>query len=179
NAAAKKLNELNLPSPMGGCWCSVNVANIAPRLGLCALRIRVPQEVLQARVRAIWKQHPDFSAKQVIASLGPEYTLGIGRAWALLRGCRKAAARRDAAQRRIGWHLDCWTADRIRISSIWRRRPDFTAKEVLEKLGPIPVLRIACVRQVLRECLLSSAKLSRKQRLIGRRIYSPWRGRYR
>ncbi len=78
HAAAGKLNEQRLPSPMGGRWTSVNVADIAYRLKLRDRPVRVPHEVLQARVRAVWTRHPDFTARQVMASAGPDSSVCIG-----------------------------------------------------------------------------------------------------
>ena len=131
NAAAEKLNEQHLQSPMGGRWSSVNVADLACRLGLRDRPVHVPREVLQARVRAVWKRHPDFTAKQVMATLGLESPLCIGKTWVLLRNCREAAAKQSPAQRQMGWQLDDRTDARIRISRIWKRHPEFTAKQVI------------------------------------------------
>src|SRR3984893_791452 len=41
--ASEKLNELHIPSPMGGSWSSMNVADIAVRLRLREKPIRVPR----------------------------------------------------------------------------------------------------------------------------------------
>ena len=46
-------------------------------LGFITRPVHLRREVARARVRAIWKQHPEFTAKQVIASLGLEHPLGI------------------------------------------------------------------------------------------------------
>ena len=94
HAAAEELNARHLPSPMGGHWCSSNVARLACRLGLRDRPVHVSQAALQARVRVVWKEHPDFTSKQVLASLGPEYPRSIGRVWVLLRNCWRAAAQR-------------------------------------------------------------------------------------
>lgn len=118
NAAAEKLNARHLQSPMGGRWSSINVASLACRLGPRDRPVRVSQEALQVRVRAVWKEHPDFTSKQVMANLGPEYPRSIGRVWALLRKCWRAAAQRSPTQRQMGWRLDRRTVARIRVSAI-------------------------------------------------------------
>ena len=175
NAAAQKLNERQLQSPMGGRWSSINVANLACRLGLRDRPARVPREVLQARVPAIWKQHPEFTARQVMEELGPESPLRIGRAWVLLRNCREAAAKHSPAQRRTGWQLDRRTAARIRISAIWQRHPEFTAKQAIRNLGHKHSMRVPWVQKILRECWRTSVRHTAEQRRIGRRRYSPSR----
>jgi hypothetical protein len=175
NAAAKKLNDLNLPSPMGGRWNSTGLINMACRLGLRERPLRVPREVLQARVLALWKQHPDVTTKEVITALSPEYPIGTIQAWFLLRACREAAAKRSPMHRRLGWRLDYHTLYRVRISAIWKRQPEITAKEVIEKLGPKHSLSVRFVQQIMRECWQASDKLSPMQRRVGRRAYSPWR----
>jgi DNA invertase Pin-like site-specific DNA recombinase len=174
--AGEKLNELQIPSPMGGRWSSMNVADIAVRLKLREKPIRVSPKVLQERVEAIWKAHPDCTGQQVVEMLRPQHPMCIARAWAFLRNCREVAAQRSPAQRQMGWQLDRRTAARIRISTIWKRHPEFTAKQVIEKLGPKHSVRLPWVQKILRVCWQASARHSAEQRRIGRRIYCrPWR----
>src|ERR1700688_2812061 len=118
--AGEKLNELQIPSPMGGRWSSMNVADIAVRLKLREKPIRVPRTVLQERVDAIWTSRPDCTAQQGVQMLKPEHSICIIRAEACLRTCRTAAARHSPAQEKMGWRLDLCTAARIRISTIWK-----------------------------------------------------------
>jgi hypothetical protein len=66
----------------------------------------------------------------------------------------------DNVWKQIGWYLDCRTAARIRISGIWMKHPKFTAKQVIEKLGPGPFMRLKWVRQIMKECRRPSAKHS-------------------
>jgi hypothetical protein len=175
--AGERLNELQIPSPMGGRWCSMNVADIAVRLRLREKPIRVPREVLQERVDAIWKLHPDCTGQQVVEMLKPKYPICIARAWAFLRGCREAAAKRSANQRLIRWQIDRRTAARIRISVIWMRHPEYTARQVIAKLGPKHAVGVRWVQQVLRQCWRASARPAPDAWRIGRRLYSPWRQR--
>jgi hypothetical protein len=86
--AGEKLNELQIPSPMGGRWTSMNVADIAVRLKLCEKPIRVPRNVVQQRVAAIWKAHPDCTGQQVVEMLKPQHPMCIARAWAFFVMCR-------------------------------------------------------------------------------------------
>ena len=110
--AGEKLNALQIPSPMGGRWSSMNVADIAMRLRLREKPTRVPRYVLQERVDAIWKSHPDCTGQQVVELLRPEHSICIARAWAFLRDCREAAGKRSRAQRQTGWRVDRHTAAR-------------------------------------------------------------------
>ena len=178
-AAANKLNERNIESPMGGLWAGHQLLRMALRLGIHHPPARLSREVARARVHAIWKEHPEFTAKQLIGSLGLVQPLGTTRAWALLRECRMDAAKRSSTQKQLGWYLDRWTAARIRVSAIWTQHPEFTAKQVIEKLGPQYSVRVPWVQQVMRECWRASAKRSPKQWRTGRRFYWSWRARLR
>jgi len=175
--AAVKLQERNLPSPMGGRWNGEQLLKMAARLGINHPLARIRPALARALVYEIWKQHPEFTGKQVIASLGPTHPLGTTRAEALLRHYRGAAAERSSACKRIGWPLDCHTAARIRISAIWKKHPEFTAQQVIEKLGSDPFLTVSWVRQIMKDCWRASAKHSPKKWLKGRRFYHSWRGR--
>jgi DNA invertase Pin-like site-specific DNA recombinase len=178
NGAAGKLNELQIPSPMGGRWSSMNVCDIAVRLNLRDKPIRVPREVLQARVDAIWRSRPDRTAPQVIELLKPEHSICIILAERFLRTTRAAAAKRSRAQNEMGWRLDRKTAARIRIGAIWRRHPEFTGRQVMAKLGHTHSVCLPWVQKILRECWRASATHSPEQRLIGRRSLSAKRGRH-
>jgi DNA invertase Pin-like site-specific DNA recombinase len=133
-AAAEKLNERHLESPMGRRWWDRTLRNMTRRLGL--LPIPVSPEESRARVRAIWKRHPDCTVKRVIENLGPEHPVTRERVEELLRHFRQDTGKRSPAQRQIGWRLDRWTAARVRVSAIWKQHPDFTARQVIRKLGP-------------------------------------------
>lgn len=126
-AAARKLNERNIESPMGGIWQGSQLQRMAPRLGLNHPKGTLSSEAARAQVQAIWKKHPQVTGKQVIASLGLKHLLGIYRARQLLRECRLAAAKRNPMHKTVGWWLDCRTAERIRISAICKRHPEYTA----------------------------------------------------
>ncbi len=175
NGAADRLNELHLESPMGGRWSSTNVGLMASRLELPFPPAPLPAAVLRLRVREIYKQHPEFTARQVVSSLGSERP-GYTRVWRTLRECRRAGAKNSAAQRRMRWQLDGRTAARVRVSAIWKQHPEITARQVIEKLGPKHSMRVPWVQKILRECWRASAKHSPKQRRIGRRIYGPLGG---
>jgi DNA invertase Pin-like site-specific DNA recombinase len=177
--AGEKLNALQIPSPMGGRWSSMNVADIAVRLKLRERPIRVPRKVLQARVNAIWRSHPDSTVPQIIEMMKPEHSIGITRASAFLRNCRQAAAKRSHAQREMNWQVDRLTIARTRIRAIWKRHPEFSAKQVIQiaKLdAPVP---LPWVQKVLRECWRASGRYSSEQRRVGRRTPSAKRARHR
>ena len=176
-AAAKKLNERQVESPMGGRWDSNNMANMASRLGLRERATPVPLKFF-ARVRAVWKQHPDISANQLRRSL-PELALGETRAWKLLRECRLAATKHSSMYKRVGWQLDQRTAARIQVSGMWKRHPEFTGKRVLHKLRLSHYVSLPWVQKVMRECWRASARHTAEQWRLGRRFYSPHRDRER
>jgi DNA invertase Pin-like site-specific DNA recombinase len=172
--AGEKLNALQIPSPMGGRWSSMNIADIAVRLRLREKPMRVPRKVLQQRVDAIWKSHPGCTGQQVVEWLKPEHSICIARAWAFLRNCRDAAVKRSPAQRETRWRVDRHTAARIRISTIWKRHPEFSAKRIVKNLGSKHSVRIPWVQKILRECWQASDRHTVAQRRIGRRSYN-WR----
>jgi DNA invertase Pin-like site-specific DNA recombinase len=178
-AAAHRLNERNIESPMGGRWTGDQLLRMGLRLGLHHPPGHLSCTVVRARVRALWKEHPEFTAKQVISSLGLEHPVGLTRAWKLLKECRLAAAKRSSAQQQIGWYLDCRTAARIRISAIWKKHPEFTSKQVIDKLGPGPFMTVKWVQQIMKECWRATARHSPKHWRKGRRFYHSWRARYR
>jgi DNA invertase Pin-like site-specific DNA recombinase len=169
HGAGEKLNALHIPSPMGGRWSSMNVADVAVRLRLREKPARVPREVLQKRVDDVWKQHPYCTARQVIEMLKPQYSIGTTWAWRFLRHSREAAAKRSACHRLLRWPLDRRTAARIRISAIWAKHPEFSARRVMDKLGPKHAVGLHWVQQVMRECWRASARPAPEAWLIGRR----------
>jgi len=173
--AADKLNERQIEPPMGSCWRSDNVRRMATRLGLYQPRVCVPTEVSRARVRAIWKQHPEFTADEVMKRLGPENTLGRRRIYKLLSECWLARATRYPMYKQMGWRLDRHTVARVRISATWRRHPEFTGKRVIKYLGPKHSLRVPFVQKIMKQCWRTSAKRSAEQWRTGRRFYSPRR----
>lgn len=173
NWAAEKLNEQQIPTPMGGQWCSTNLSAMASRLGLARPPTFVRLPVLRARVRAVWNKHPDFTARQVIKSLGSQHFVECQRVWKILRECRLAAAKYNPTQKRVGWQLDRRTDARVRITAISKRQPALTARQVIEKLRlPYPV-GIQWVQKIMRECWRASARRTSTQRRIGRRVYGP------
>src|SRR5260370_16560401 len=124
---------------MGGRWSSLNVGLMASRLGLSFPLSPLSSAALRLRVSEIFKQHPEFTARQVVSSLRSERP-GYTRVWRTLRECRRAGARHSAAQRQMRWQLDGRTVARVRVSAIWKHHPEFTARQVIEKLGPkLPV----------------------------------------
>jgi DNA invertase Pin-like site-specific DNA recombinase len=176
HGAAKRLNARNLPSPMGGLWSSNSVGDLACRLRLRERHPRIRGAALRARIDAIWKRCPEVTGEQVVAGLKPEISICIGTAFKLLRRCRKVAASHCPLYKRAGWRLDHRSAARIRIVSIWRLHPDFTAREVIQSMGPKYSVSIPWVQRVLRQCCRTKRQTP-AERLIGRRHYNGWRAR--
>ena len=127
-AAANRLNERNIESPKGSRWRGDLLQRMAPRLGIHHPPGYVRRDVVRERVRALWKTHPEYTVKQVIASLGFERPVVFSRVEKMWRACREPFARHHRAQRQMGWPLDCRTTTRLRIAAIWRQHPEFTAK---------------------------------------------------
>ena len=150
---------------------------IARRLGLRDRAAYVPTEVLDARARVLWKHHPGFTAQQLIARMGPDYPVGIVRAWTVVKRCRESAAQRSWAQAR--WLVDRFTVTRIRISGIWTCHPEFTAQQVIPLLGTEQPVRIPWVQKILHDCWRAAARHSPTQRRVGRRFYHAERARHR
>jgi DNA invertase Pin-like site-specific DNA recombinase len=73
NAAAEKLNERNIESVLGGRWSGSALIRTARRLGLHYPPGMVPQEVSQARVRKIWKENPEITAKELRENAGLDH----------------------------------------------------------------------------------------------------------
>jgi hypothetical protein len=80
-------------------------------------------------------------------------------------------------QETVGWHVDRWTPTRIRIGEILKRHPDFTGKQVLEKLGPNCGVRLIWVWQVMSEYHWAAKRPSAQAQRKGRRFYNLWRSR--
>jgi DNA invertase Pin-like site-specific DNA recombinase len=173
NAAAERLNERHIPSPKGGRWYSVTVSKMACRLGLPDRKGRTPVREVKACMRAMLKQRPDITVRQMVKSIQPQYPLGVNRACVLMRECRGAAGRRNWAQKRAGWRLDRRTAARLRIAEIWKRHPEFSgariAEQVVNELRPRHTVYVRWVQRVMRDCRRVSTVAGNKMR-TGRRM---------
>jgi DNA invertase Pin-like site-specific DNA recombinase len=174
-AAAQTLNARNIESPTGQRWRGHALQRMARRLGLHHPPGNLKDDVVRARVQAIWQQYPDCTAKQVVASMGAEHPLGIRRAGVYLKTVRMDAAKRSPAQKLVRWHVDRWTVTRIRIGEILKRHPEFTGKQVIENLGPDYSVRLKWVWQVMSEYHWASTRPSPGARRKGRRFYNLWR----
>lgn len=148
-AAARALNARNIESMAGRRWSGIQLQLVARRLGMNHPKAVMRIDEARLRVRAIWKQHPGFTAMQVVRSLDPRFRryLGIRRISLLLLEFRLASAKRSEVHRKVGWRInkrtkpggvgwwiDEFTADRIRIAEICKRYPDYNATQVLKAL---------------------------------------------
>jgi hypothetical protein len=175
--AADKLNERNIESSMGRRWTGHQLRRMARRLGLHYPLGYLENDVVRAWVQALWNRNPACTAKQVIESMGTDHRLGVVRAYAHLRACRMAAAKRSPAQKRVGWHVDRFTAMRIRIGEVLKRHPEFIGRQVMENIGSDCSVRLQWVWYVMRQYRLASDKPKAKQRRIGRRHFRSSRGK--
>jgi hypothetical protein len=175
HAAANKLNERKIETPTRRSWKGEQLRIMAARIGLNHPLGRLARAVARARVQELWKEHPDFSARQIRANVGLERPLSKKRAFRLLKECRRDAANRSPEHERVNWCLDCWTAARIEISAISRRHPEFTATQIIRRLRSPPVVHEPWVRQVMRECQLAFTRRTAAQQRVGRRVDNPRR----
>jgi DNA invertase Pin-like site-specific DNA recombinase len=173
SGAAAKLNGEQLPSPMGGRWGWRTVRDIAFRLGFSDRVAYVRADELQAHVHVAFRQYPGCTAQELIEKCGFEYSVGVVRAGAAARRARESVARNHQAPRRLHWPVDRYTVTRTRISEIWKRHPESSAREVIERLKPGHPVRRQWVQKILADCFQASARLTPKARRIGRRFYHP------
>jgi len=174
-AAANKLNARDIASPTGQGWRGHALQRMARRLGLHHPPGYLKDDVVHARVHAIWRAQPDCTVQEVVDRLGLEHPLGVERAGIVLKRVRRAAARRSPVQRMVGWRVDRYTPMRIRIGKILNHHPAFTGKQVLEKLGPDCSLRLNWVWQVMGEYHWAAKRPSLHARRKGRRFFHFWR----
>jgi hypothetical protein len=108
-AAAQALNKRQVPSPTGQRWQGHALQRMARRLGLTHPLGYLPDDVVRARVKALWRQDPMCTPPQVVARFHGDHPLGLQRAGVVLKRIRIAAAQRYPIYRRIGWGADRWT----------------------------------------------------------------------
>lgn len=68
-AAAIKLNERNIETPMGGRWRGHQLQRMARRLGLDHPVAYMPENLAPTRFRAVWEERPYLTAPQVVAAV--------------------------------------------------------------------------------------------------------------
>jgi len=172
-AAAEKLNERNIQSVKGARWWGTQVKSMATRLGLNPPRPRLCPEAARPYVNAVWKKQPHFTVTQVIRSLAPTVILGERMTSTLLSECRHAAAKRVPVPKRLEWRIDRRTPARMPVRAVWEQHPEFTAKQVIQKLGPgqEDFVQLGWVPKVLKQCWRASGSHRPKKWLTGRRLY--------
>lgn len=173
--AALRLNERNIETPLGGTWRGHHIQRMARRLKLDHPLARMPETFARARVRALFKLRPNLTGEQVVANVGTAHPLWVRRAYALLKECRRDAARRSPVHTRVGWYLDHRTVNRIRIGELWKRHPEFTGKQVIEKLKLGDDAPLKWVQHIMNDCWKAHFKPTGKARRAGRKFYNPWR----
>lgn len=178
-AAARRLNDRGVETPLGGRWRGHHLQRMARRLGIDHPLARMPEGLARARVRALFEGHPEKTAPQVVTGLGTDTPcpLGLRRTYALLEECRRSVASRCQLHRKIGWHIDLRTVARVRIARIWQRHPEYTGKQVLEALGPQPprFVRLKWVQAIMHDCWQAAVDAGPKRSRVGRKALDPWR----
>ena len=173
--AAIRLNERRIETPLGGTWRGHHIQRMARRLRLDHPLARMPETFARARVRALYKLHPTLTGGQLVATMGTPHPLWIRRGFALLKECHRDAARRSPVHQRVGWRLDHKTANRIRVGELWKRHPELTGKQVIEKLKLGPDVPLKWVQGIMNDCWKAYATPKSKLRRAGRTFYNPWR----
>jgi hypothetical protein len=104
-------------------------------------------------------------------------TLGLNTPWvvvrvrAAVRRSRESVTKNSWAQRCSGWPMDRHTATRVRIAEIWKRHPEFSARQVVRELGSEHPVRLQWVQKILSDCFQASTRLTAEGRQVGRRFY--------
>ena len=173
--AAIRLNERNVKTPLGGTWRGHHIQRMARRLRIDHPLARMPKGVARARVQTLYKQNPMLKADELVATVGLAHPLWARTAYALLKECHEDAARRSQVHQRVGWRLDHRTANRIRIGELWKRRPELTGEQVIEKLSLGPDVPLKWVQRIMNDSWKAYEKPTGKRRRAGRKIYNPWR----
>jgi DNA invertase Pin-like site-specific DNA recombinase len=171
-AAARKLNELNVETPMRRSWTGHQLHRSARRLGLNHPIAWLEEKVVRDRVFAIWKDDPMCKLGKVIDNIGLEHRVGQVRALRFLQKCRKKAAKRSAVYGRLGWPVDRFTATRIRIAEILKQNPNFIGKQVVAELGTTYPCTLNWAWKVMAE-VRGGAAMVRKHRQDNRRWNIP------
>ena len=173
--AAIRLNERNVETPLGGTWRGHHVQRMARRLGIDHPLARMPVGVARAQARALYKQHPNITAPQLVATMEAPHPLWDRRGYALLKECHHEAAKRSPVHNKVGWRLDHKTADRIRVGELWKRHPDLTGKQVIQVLKLEPTVPLKWVQQIMHDCWKAYGKPKGERDRAGRTFYNPWR----
>jgi DNA invertase Pin-like site-specific DNA recombinase len=173
--AAIRLNERGIETPSGGNWRGHHIQRMARRLGIDHPLTRMPEKFARARVRALYRQRPNLTCDELLATMGTAHPLWDRRAYALLKECRRAAASRSAVHQQVGWYLDWRTTDRVRIGELWKQHPELTGKQVVAKLQLGPDTPVKWVQKIMNDCWKAYAKPKREAARIGRKFYNPWR----
>lgn len=173
--AAIRLNQRDIPTPLGGSWRGHHIQRMARRLGIDHPLAPMPESFARARVRFLYKLRPDLTCEELIATMGTAHPLWDRRAYAFLRECRRNAAKRSPVHRQLGWHLDYRTVQRIRIGELWKRQPELTGKQVVEKLKFGPEVPVKWVQKIMNDCWKAYAKPKGRAVRAGRKSFNPWR----
>jgi DNA invertase Pin-like site-specific DNA recombinase len=176
-AAAKQLNARDIPSPTGQRWQGHALQRMARRLGIHHPPGYLKDEVVRARVEAIWQEDRGCTVQDVVTRAGLEHPLGVKRAGRILTQVRSRAVRRSEIQRTVAWRIDRWSLMRIRIGKILKRHPRLTGKQVLKRLGPQCPVRLIWVWQVMGEFHCAMHPPGAQARALGRRFFPLWRPR--
>jgi DNA invertase Pin-like site-specific DNA recombinase len=162
HGAAKILNDRNIECSYGGRWCGHQLKRMAIRIGVSHPGYRIPDETVKARVREIWKEHCELTGRQIWQRLGLLHPVGLSRVRQMVKECRRTAAARSPIQRAVGWSIDTRTHLRIRAGLIWKRHPNFTAREILAQLGAGFPFGVDWVRRVLGACRRAASNARRR-----------------
>jgi DNA invertase Pin-like site-specific DNA recombinase len=76
------------------------------------------------RVSALWKQHPEFTGKQMLAELGPEPGMRLGFVQQIMRECSRASIMPNSRRFRVGRRAySPWRARHVETNDVGDLRP--------------------------------------------------------
>jgi len=176
-AAAQALNARGIESPTGERWRGHALQRMARRLGLDHPLGYCREEDVHTRVRALWRQDPQFTPVQVVARFNGPHRVCVKRVERVLRRLRQAAADRCALYARARWPVDRWTVTRSRIAQILDHHPHATGRHVLKALGSRHPVRLKWVWEIMSQYHAARRAVTPAMRARGRRFYPCWRAR--
>jgi DNA invertase Pin-like site-specific DNA recombinase len=178
-AAANKLNDRNVASPMGRRWGGSQMQRMAERLGINHPLAYIPDRIAKPRIRALFAANPYITAREVVAELrkNSPYRIYIYRAFAFLKEIRRQAADRSPVHKKVGWFIDDRTVIRIRIGEAWKKHPEYTGKQMCETLRAVlpEYVTVNWTLKVMHECWYAYATSRQRRAGVGRCALNPWR----
>jgi DNA invertase Pin-like site-specific DNA recombinase len=155
-AAAEKLNERNIKSPLGARWWGSTVMHMGQRLGLHHPMIKTHRHVQRKNPREYFGMDLPIPLYNADGDRTTASRTAVGK-------MRRQAA--NAHRLRLRHHHRYLLNDGVlcRVRAIWTRQPDCTVKQLLASMAPEERLCSSLAGAYLRECRRVAAKRSHAQ----------------